>query len=76
MPLHDAFKRAARTFLQSFLGTLLATWAALSLAPGTLPDADTAKRVLIAAGVAGLIALLSWIHNALEDGGAMPKLLK
>ncbi|HAM57619.1 MAG TPA: hypothetical protein DCQ64_20280 [Candidatus Rokubacteria bacterium] len=76
MPLADALKRATRTFVQSFVGTLLATWMALNLSPGTLPDTDTAKRVLIAATVAGVIALLSWTQNALEDAGAVPKVLK
>lgn len=74
--MNDAFNRAIRTFLQSFLGVLLATWMALNLAPGELPDTDTAKRVLIAATVAGVIALVSWVQNTLENNTSFPTFLK
>lgn len=63
----DALSRALRTFFQAFLGVLLTAWIGLSLAPGELPTWDVAQRVLIAATVAGAIALVSWLQNFLED---------
>jgi len=63
----DALSRAGRTFLQAFLGVLLTAWLGLSLAPGELPPWDVAQRVLIAATVAGVIALVTYLHNFLED---------
>lgn len=63
----DALSRALRTFLQAFLGVLLTAWVGLSLAPGDLPTWDVMQRVLIAATVAGVIALLTAIQNILED---------
>ena len=47
--LPDPVRRALRTFLQAFVGTLLTMWLSLGLAPGELPPGDVAKRVLIAA---------------------------
>jgi hypothetical protein len=63
----DAIARALRTFLQAFLGVLLTSWLALNLAPGELPAWDVAQRVLIAAAIAGVIALVTWLQNFLED---------
>lgn len=63
----DALSRAARTFTQAFIGVLLTAWLGLNLAPGELPAWDAAQRVLIAATVAGVIALLTAIQNILED---------
>lgn len=68
--MKDALRRAARTFLQSFLGVFL-----LSFPVGSaLPSEDMFQRVVIAAAFAGFIAVLSWLQNALEEttGHATP----
>lgn len=62
----DAGKRAIRTFVQAFIGVLLVGWMGLNLAPGELPDWDIAKRLLIAATVAGVIAVVTWLQNTFE----------
>lgn len=72
----DSLKRAGRTFFQAFLGTLLASWAGQNIAPGELPPLDVAKRLLISAAVAGLIAALSYAQNALEEATGQPLLPK
>lgn len=72
----DSVKRAVRTFAQAFLGTLLASWAGQGLAPGELPSLDVARRLLLAAAVAGLIAALSYAQNALETATGQPLLPK
>ena len=72
----DALRRAVRTFLQAFLGTLLFMWQGLNLTPGALPDWETGQRVLIAALIAGVIALISFTINVLEDNTPLPTLLK
>jgi len=74
--LPDSVRRAIRTFIQSFLGTLLTGWIGLNVAAGDLPPVSVAKRLLIAATVAGVIALLTYVQNALEDHTGLPALLK
>lgn len=65
--LPDWLRRALRTALQAFIGTLLAQWAALALAPGDVPAWPILQRVLIAAGVAFLVAFVTALQNVLED---------
>jgi len=69
--MSDALRRGIRTFLQAFIGTLLSMFGLVYLTPGVLPDAAILQRILIAASVAGLIALLSWLQNFLEDRGSI-----
>lgn len=84
--MNDALRRALRTFLQAFVGTL-----ALLLIPflsnlatsagevdGGIVDisTDALGNILIAATVAGVIALISWAQNELEDKTNMPAILK
>lgn len=65
--LPDWLRRALRTALQAFIGTLLAQWAALAVAPGDVPAWSILQRVAIAAAVAALIAFLTALQNVLED---------
>jgi hypothetical protein len=67
MPLPDTVRRAVRTFVQAFLGSLLV------LLPTDLVMASTMVReVLVAAGWAATISLLTFLHNELEDAGRLP----
>lgn len=72
MYVPDAVRRGVRSFVQAFIGTLLSTWIGQNFAPGALPPLDVARRIVTAAAVAGIIALLTYIQNALEDSGAIP----
>lgn len=84
--MSDAIRRALRTFLQAFVGTLgvmLVPWGydlikAAGEADGRLVaiDVNFLGNVAIAATVAGIIALISWAQNALEDHSKVPAILK
>ena len=83
--MSDAIRRAIRTFLQAFVGTL-ATLAipaltdlvrAIANAEPYQIDFAFWQGVGIAATLAGIIALISWAQNALEDKTpAVPAILK
>ena len=72
----DAVRRAIRTFLQAFIGLLLASLAGEHLAPNTVPTWDVVQRLLIASAFGATIALLAWLQNYLEDNTNFPALLK
>lgn len=65
--MRDAVIRGLRTFLQAFLGVFLAISTSGMVGPDSLPDIDVLKRAAIAAGWAGIVALISFVQNALED---------
>lgn len=67
----DSLRRALRTFLQAFLGVLVPMFTAVYVTPGVLPSWEVLQTILIAAGVAGVIALVSFIQNWLEDTRAI-----
>lgn len=71
----DALRRALRTFVQAFTGVLVlqAAGIAVDVGKGTWdPDIRWLQRVLLSALAAGVIALITWIHNWAEDAGAIP----
>lgn len=79
MHLPDALRRAIRTFVQAATGVLMlqAGSVAIDVGKGSyVPDVDWLKRIAISAIAAGVIALVSYIHNGLEDTGALPAVLK
>lgn len=83
-PRYDWLRRAARTFLQAFVGTLsvMAIPAlndiirAISSAEPYTFDVDLWQGVIIAACLSGVIALISALQNGLEDKAGMPALGK
>lgn len=80
----DALRRAIRTFAQGFIGVLaLIAIPALNalvrdIGSGNTVsiDVDFWSGAAIAAVAGGLIALVSWLQNALEDSGVIPAPLK
>lgn len=80
----NAAKRAARTFAQGFVGTLamlavpqLRTIIASVEAGEAIGfDAGLWQSVALAAVAGGVIALLAWGQNALEDAGKLKPLMK
>lgn len=83
-PRYDWLRRAARTFLQAFVGMVALIGfpiaqniinAATNGEPVSI-DVDAWKRVLIAALLAGAVALVSALQNALEDKAGVPAVLK
>lgn len=71
-------RRALRTWLQAFLGSLLL--ALTGLPAGVIPDADwmvqALRLALFSAATATLTAAVSALQNAGEDSGRLPPLLK
>lgn len=80
MQLPDAVRRGIRTFVQAFLGVILAQAGAIALDAqqgAYVLDIEWMKRILISAIVAGVIAVLTWLQNFLEDNvEAFPAVLK
>ena len=74
--MRDAVNRAIRTFLQAFLGVFLGLTVSGPIGLEGVPDAHLLKRAAIAAAWAGVIAVLSWLQNYLEETGTVPKVLK
>ena len=82
----DWLRRGIRTFLQAFVGVLSATLIpvlydivkAAGESGGDLVkiDVNLIGNILIAATVAGIIALISMAQNALEDNTSFPAILK
>lgn len=84
MKLPDSIRRAIRTFLQAFVGTLaVLAVPALSDLVRQISSSEPYQidfrfwqGVVIAACVSGIIALVSWAQNALEDKGTIPSVGK
>jgi len=72
----DALRRAARTFIQSFLGSLLTTGVLSGAATSGIVDWSGLEKTGVAAMAAGIVALISFAQNALEDHDVLPPLLK
>lgn len=72
----DPLKRAIRTFLQSFLGALITSGVLSAASESGVVDWSALKKAGIAALVAGIIALITYTQNVLEDSGAIKPLLK
>ena len=60
--LKDAAIRALRTYAQTFIGLLLATWG------GEVVDLHTGLTILQVAAIGAIPAVLSLIQNMLEQG--------
>lgn len=65
--MKDASIRALRTFVQSLIGAFLATSVLSGIASSSTIDGDALQRAGVSAIAAAVIALLSFIQNALED---------
>ena len=72
MVWQDVLSRAARTFLQAFIGVFIALTATSGIAE--VPSLDTLQKAGLAALWAGFVALLSFAQNALEDAHFIPAL--
>lgn len=74
--MSDAVRRALRTFVQAWLGSLLTSGVLSATATDGIVDLSALEKAGVSALAAGFIALLSWLQNALEDNTRMPALLK
>lgn len=66
--MSDPIKRGIRTFVQTALGVIaLQSVALINDANDGVLDANLWQRAGLTAAVSGLVALVSWAQNALED---------
>ncbi len=73
--MSDALRRSLRTFLQSFTGIFLAAVTTPQLT-NAVPGLSTLRAAAVSAAWGGLVSVLSWIQNSLEDAGTVPAVLK
>lgn len=74
--MSDPLRRAIRTFVQAFIGAFIASGVLSAMQTTGIVDWAVLKKVAVSAATAGVIALLSWAQNLLEDNTRMPALLK
>lgn len=74
--MSDPIRRAARTFLQAFLGSVITSGILSTISETAVVDWSGLKKVGIAAASGGLIALISLVQNALEDSNVIPEVVK
>jgi ABC-type multidrug transport system fused ATPase/permease subunit len=72
----DALRRAIRTFVQTFLGVVISSGILSAAATDGVVDWSGAKKVAVSAMSAAVVAVLTFVQNALEDGGQIPAILK
>lgn len=74
--MSDAIRRAVRTFFQSFIGVLISSGILSAIGEAGVVDWSALKKVGVSALGAGIVAVLTFVQNWLEDDGAVPALLK
>jgi hypothetical protein len=67
MTFRDPLIRGFRTFLQAALGVFLALSTSGMMGVQDVPTLDVLKRALLAASWAGVVALVSFTQNVLEE---------
>lgn len=73
--MSDAVKRGLRTFFQGFLGSIITSGVLSSFGTDGVVDFSVLQKVGVSAAAAGLIGLISFIQNALEDSGTVPEVI-
>lgn len=74
--MSDALRRAIRTWLQTFVGVILASGVLSAMSETGMVDWAVLKKAAVSAAVAGAVAVLAFGQNYLEDKGSIPSLLK
>lgn len=72
----DFVRRAIRSFVQAFLGSLTTSGILSASSTDGVVDWSTLEKTGVAALAAGVIALLTLVHNLLEDTTSFPAVLK
>lgn len=74
--MSDAARRAIRTFVQAFIGTLVGSGILSTFVDSGAVNGDALKKVAVSSVAAGLVAVVSLAHNLLEDHTQFPAVLK
>lgn len=62
--------------MQSFFGAFIASGVLSAMQTTGVVDWAVLQKAAVSAATAGIIALLTWVVNALEDKGVVPAMLK
>lgn len=74
--MSDAVRRAIRTFVQAFTGSILTNGVLSAMATNGVVDWTLLEKAGVSALVAAVIALLTFLQNWAEDRGTIPSILK
>lgn len=72
----DPVRRAIRTYIQAFLGSILTSGVMSSVSTDGVVDWSVLRKAGVAAAAAGIVALITFIQNVLEDTTSFPAVLK
>lgn len=72
----DAVRRALRTAVQAFLGSIITSGILSTAETDGVVDFSALKKVAVSAAAAAVIAIITWTQNWLEDSKNVPALLK
>lgn len=72
----DAARRALRTFVQAFLGSIITSGILSTTQEAGVVDWSALKKVAVSAAAAAVIALITFVQNFLEDTTTAPAFLK
>lgn len=75
MQFPDAIRRAVRTFLQAFIGVLLGSGILSAMGETGVVDWSSVKKIGLSALAAGIVAIITWLQNFLEDENVIPTVL-
>jgi phosphate/sulfate permease len=74
--MSEAVRRGLRTFFQGFLGSIITSGVLSAFETEGVVDWAVLEKVGVSAAAAGIIGLVSYVHNALEDTGVVRPMLK
>lgn len=74
--MSDPLRRALRTFVQAFLGSILTSGVLSATATDGVVDWSALEKAGVAALAAGFVAVLTFVQNLFEDKALMPAFLK
>lgn len=72
----DPIRRALRTFVQAFLGSLITSGVLSAASADGVVDWSAVKKAGIAALAAAIVAVFTFVQNWLEDSVGLPAILK
>lgn len=74
--MSDSLRRALRTFVQAFLGSVITSGVLSAASENGVVDWSAAKKAGVAALAAAVVAVITFVQNWLEDNTKAPALLK
>lgn len=73
--MSDALRRTLRTFIQAFLGAILTSGVLSAIATDGVVDVSILGKTAASALAAGIIAVITFLQNYLEDNEVIPEVI-